>query len=109
MRHYRSPSAENFGFYSITELDKIPCPPASTRDPYGKWTCKDGREVLFDRGYCPLYSKRPGEPAEIAEPNDYPDGAKTEHFWLDGRTQPERSWKTRQKLDRLLREWGVRR
>ena len=31
--------------------------------PYGKWTCADGREVLFDRNYTPMNERRPDEDA----------------------------------------------
>jgi hypothetical protein len=106
-RNHNPVTADNF--LTIDDLDKIPIPPASCRDPYGKWTCKDGCEVLFDRGYCPIYSRRPREPAKVADPHEFVDDTvKSEHYWLDGRTQPERSWKTQRKLDQLLREWGVR-
>ena len=29
------------------------------RYPYGRWTCADGRQVLFNRGYNPIWSWRP--------------------------------------------------
>ena len=106
-RNHNPVTADNF--LTIDDLDKIPIPPASCRDPYGKWTCKDGREVLFDRGYSPIYSRRPGQPTELADPEEFVDGiVKSEHYWLDGRTQPEYSAATRRKLDRILREWGIR-
>ena len=38
--------------------------------PYGKWTCADGREVLHNRFYEPIWQRRPGsdpEPADAAE------------------------------------------
>ena len=77
--------------------------------PYGLWRCADGREVLFDRSYCPIYSRRPGERAELADPDEFvPDIVKEQHFWVDGRQQPERSHATRRKLDKILKSWGVR-
>src|SRR4051812_34435506 len=36
--------------------------------PFGKWTCADGREVLYNRDYVALWQRRPGEPAEQADP-----------------------------------------
>lgn len=27
--------------------------------PYGKWTCEDGSEVLFNRDYCPPWKRSP--------------------------------------------------
>jgi hypothetical protein len=80
-----------------------------TRAPYGLWRRADGREVLFDRSYCPVYSRFPGQAAEIADPDEFVDRVVQEqHFWTDGRQQPERCLATRRKLDRLLSEWGVR-
>jgi RecA-family ATPase len=31
------------------------------RCPYGKWTCADGREVLFNRSYWPILERRPAQ------------------------------------------------
>ncbi len=28
--------------------------------PYGKWTCADGREVLFNRSYMPIWERHHG-------------------------------------------------
>lgn len=36
--------------------------------PYGKWTCKDGRELLFDRDYVPICQRYPGKEAQPADP-----------------------------------------
>jgi hypothetical protein len=30
--------------------------------PYGKWTCPDGREVLFNRFYEPIWQRHPEQP-----------------------------------------------
>jgi hypothetical protein len=30
--------------------------------PYGKWTCADGREVLFNRLYWPILQRIPRQP-----------------------------------------------
>lgn len=38
--------------------------------PYGMWTCRDGREVLFSRGYRPMWQRMPGECATQADPNE---------------------------------------
>jgi hypothetical protein len=39
--------------------------------PYGMWTCADGREVLFNRSYQPLWQRRPGGRIEAADPCEY--------------------------------------
>jgi len=97
--------ASNFlSLADIKKLDPISLPPT---DPYGIWRCADGTEVLFDRSYCGIWIKHPD--GSVERTADYPDNVvHQELFWCDGPTQPERSWKTQRKLDRLLREWGVR-
>jgi len=78
------------------------------RRVYGIWTLADGREVLFDRDYLPLYSRRPGEPAEIAEPQR-PQGVINEHFlWADRDSRYSICPATRRKLLAVLRAWGIR-
>jgi hypothetical protein len=101
--------AQTFRIYTLDELDELPILDLALRPPYGLWRCEDGREVLFDRCYCPMYSRPgPGAPATVADPDEYVHGIETtEHFWLDGKTQPERSAATPRKLTRLLEAWGV--
>jgi hypothetical protein len=43
------------------------------RLPYGKWTCPDGREVLFNRDYKPILERMPGQPAKPADPTEWVD------------------------------------
>jgi hypothetical protein len=39
--------------------------------PYLVWTCGDGREVLFNHGYRPIWQRRPGKAAEKANPDEW--------------------------------------
>ena len=39
--------------------------------PYGLWTCKHGREVLFNRSYWPIWERWPGEFAVRANPEEF--------------------------------------
>lgn len=39
--------------------------------PYGAWRCADGREVLFNRGYYPIFERRPGGEAMRADPDEW--------------------------------------
>lgn len=40
--------------------------------PYGVWTCPDGREVLFNRWYEPLWQRGPGDvPPTAADPREW--------------------------------------
>ena len=38
------------------------------RLPYGQWVTADGREVLFNRRYVPIWQRHPGQAAEAIEP-----------------------------------------
>src|SRR5262245_49807512 len=51
--------------------------------PYGLWTCADGREVLFNRYYRPIYERYPGQIARIAH-DEWVPWKKQEHFFNDG-------------------------
>ena len=35
-------------------------------EPYGAYVCADGRQVLYDRHYKPIWQRRPGQPATVA-------------------------------------------
>jgi hypothetical protein len=72
---------------------------------YGRWRCLDDkgrREVLFNRDYQPLWSRRPGQPVEVADPKEWVEGiiGDADYFWTDGRGTNTRGL-------RLLREWGI--
>jgi hypothetical protein len=76
------------------------------RLPYGKWTCADGREVLFNRDYKPIWQRRPGQPAEAADPTERVPFKTQEWFYEDGK-QPWRSKHTEQKCNDVLASWGL--
>ncbi len=62
--------------------------PVSLRQtlPYGEWTCGDGRVVLFNRDYKPIWQRRPGCPADPGDPDervDYED-----QVWFYNRCPP---------------------
>src|SRR5215468_6698717 len=59
--------------------------------PYGLWTCPDGREVLFNRDYAPIWERLPGEPARRADPNERIPWADQVWFYNDG-CPPHREW-----------------
>jgi hypothetical protein len=48
--------------------------------PYGRWTCRDGTRVLFNRTYEPLWTKPPGLPAERCTPHWVADIEREEFF-----------------------------
>jgi hypothetical protein len=72
--------------------------------PYGKWTCKDGREVLFNRFYKPLLQRTDESTAEPADPNEWvADIDKQEWFYVDDTPEREK----RKSAIAVLTSWGV--
>jgi hypothetical protein len=66
----------------------------------------DGSELLFDENHQTIWIKRPDGTVECR--GDPPDRLMfEERFWDTGLTQPEYSKKTRKKIDRVLRVWGL--
>lgn len=56
-----------------------------TTYPYGKWTTKDGTEVLFNRKYQPIWMKHPDGKVSSA-PRDWwvPNIVKQEWYYNNG-------------------------
>jgi len=71
--------------------------------PYGIWTCADGREVLFHRGYAPIYERGPGFTVRPADPTERVPFVSQAWFYsgMDSKT------KSRRAAEAVLREWGV--
>lgn len=59
--------------------------------PYGQWTCADGRRVLFNRHYTPIYERRPGALGRVADHSEWVPWVRQEHFFNDG-TSPVSWW-----------------
>lgn len=55
--------------------------------PYGLWRCADGREVLFNRAYKPLWSRINGE-VEQADPTERVQGIEEQSFFFDDADSP---------------------
>jgi hypothetical protein len=72
--------------------------------PHGKWTCDDGRQVLFNRFYEPIWQRHPGAAAEPADdPHEWVPWKEQIWFYDDGHNE-------RQKRSRAiiaLAEFGV--
>jgi hypothetical protein len=49
--------------------------------PYGMWTCADGREILFNRNYRPIWQRLPEGTVQHADSNEWVDW--TEQGWFD--------------------------
>ena len=73
--------------------------------PYGKWTCADGREVLFNRGYKPIFSRYDGQVVE-ADADEHINFEKQEWFYNDT-TTPWDMKKSRQLCESVLHDWGI--
>jgi hypothetical protein len=52
--------------------------------PYGQWTTAEGREILFNRDYCPILQRWPGEYAFPADPTEWVPWVKQKWFYNDG-------------------------
>jgi hypothetical protein len=75
--------------------------------PYGKWTCADGTEVLFNRGYNPIWERRPGEAAKAVKPHWVKGIVKDEHFYTDD-VSPRRNEATYAECERILADFTGR-
>jgi hypothetical protein len=72
--------------------------------PYGKWTCADGREVLFNRDYLPLWQRWPGQEATRANLYEWVPFVAQEWFYNDG-NPPWRVAETRARCRAVLHEF----
>jgi hypothetical protein len=82
------------------------------RLPYGILACDDGREVLFNRWYQPIWERRPGEPAVEADADERIPFAQQRWFFTDtnppwGRRDPKAARATRARCQAILVAWGV--
>ena len=77
--------------------------------PYGKWTCDDGTEYLFNRGYGPIFKRRDGR-VELVNPGTWVHGIHKQVWYYDDATAPyapcTNSKSLRRCLD-VLSEWGM--
>jgi hypothetical protein len=74
------------------------------RLPYGCWTCADGRQVLFNRGYLPILERAgPGHPAVTADLFEWVPFVKQEWFFNDG-NPPWNDRGTKKRCESILAE-----
>ena len=66
------------GLWASTRTDRFRC-----WLPYGKWICADGREVLFNRFYEPIWERPPGGSARRADPEEWVPYQHQEWFFKD--------------------------
>src|SRR5260221_9743901 len=69
--------------------------------PYGRWICADGREILFSRGYKPLWQRYPGGPATRADPHERVKFVK--QIWFYGvPAAPASPWRDKKTIEICL-------
>lgn len=71
--------------------------------PYGRWTCADGREVLFNRDYVAILERLPGEQSKAITVFEWVEFIKQEWFYTDSTPQTVR----RKRVNAVLQEWGL--
>jgi hypothetical protein len=72
--------------------------------PYGKWTCIDGREVLFNRFYEPLFQRYPGMLILNIDPCEWVQGiVNQEWFYDDSTSEPMKRAAGKEVLNAWLR------
>jgi len=76
--------------------------------PYGKWLCEDGREVLFNRDYTPIWDRSLDNVVGNISPDTYVHHKDTV-FYFDDATAPYyyENAHTLEKCLNVLKEWGV--
>ena len=76
--------------------------------PYGKWTCADGSQVLFNRDYCPLWKRDPSGAVSAIDPNTWVEHDDKDEEWIFGDVAPPvYSKKTLALCLAVLRSWNV--
>jgi hypothetical protein len=74
--------------------------------PYGMWTCEDGREVLFNRDYQPIWSRNINHQPIANDPEEWIKWKGQKWFYNDS-TTPWRDKKSYEVCENILKEWGV--
>jgi crotonobetainyl-CoA:carnitine CoA-transferase CaiB-like acyl-CoA transferase len=88
---WRKPRGGGSAYPHVVFTDLKPPPRPTKHDlfrqwlPYGKWTCADGREVLFSRGYRPIWERvTAGSQARRADPEERVPYMQQVWFYGDG-------------------------
>ena len=74
--------------------------------PYGKWTCADGTEVLFNRDYRPIWKKHPNGKVVAADPDEWVNFVNQKWQYGELNTPHEHRNSYRMCIEQL-RHWGV--
>jgi hypothetical protein len=74
--------------------------------PYGLWRCGDGRQVLFNRWYQPIFERRGGE-VRAADPTEWIDNIIEETWFYYDATPPWRCVQSLLLCQTILVRFGV--
>jgi hypothetical protein len=74
--------------------------------PYGKWTCADGTEVLFNRDYRPIWKKHSNGMVVAADPDEWVIFTKQEFLFGD-HNAPHEDRDSDRICTNQLRDWRV--
>jgi hypothetical protein len=78
--------------------------------PYGKWTCADGREVLFNRDYKPIFQRLADGRVTHANPTEWVRWITQEWFFEEVPGCWLRRGPSKRLLDRInatVSDWGL--
>jgi hypothetical protein len=79
--------------------------------PYGKWTCADGREVLFNRRYRPILERKLDGSIGLADPGEWVPRESQDYFFNDGNSpwhyDSRRRRETLARVNSVLTGWGM--
>lgn len=75
--------------------------------PYGLWRLENGREILFNRAYQPIWERAPEAPPKPADRNEWVQGASCAQviFFYDDACVPYRDSNTRKSCEEVLRQF----
>jgi hypothetical protein len=71
--------------------------------PYGIWTCADGRQVLFNRRYRPIWQRTPDGKVSRADPGEWVPWKAQEWLYDDGTLPKERE----RRCLAMLKQWRI--
>jgi hypothetical protein len=76
--------------------------------PYGIWHCRDGRQVLFNRFYMPLWQRAyPGAATRRARADEWVKWERQDAVYEDGDLKPARRAATMERINRVMEVWGL--
>lgn len=77
--------------------------------PYGMWTCADGREILYNRHYKPIWQRYPNKPAERANINEWVEHITKQIYFFNDYDMPwydfSKSRAARSRVERVLTDF----